>query len=97
MKISCNIIQDLLPLYAENLCYQDTNALITEHLATCKQCTDRLSLLKAPIPILIEPDSSPLKPLKKVIYKKLAYSIAIALLILLPFLIFLQIYVFGIL
>lgn len=97
MKISCNTIQDLLPLYAENLCHQETNNLVAEHLATCKQCTDRLSSLKAPIPILIEPDSSPLKPLKKTIYKKLAYSIAIALQILLPFLIFLQIYIFGIL
>ena len=32
MKLSCNVIRDLLPLYAENLNSEESNALVDEHL-----------------------------------------------------------------
>ena len=33
MKTNCDIIRDLLPLYAEHITSEATNALVEEHLA----------------------------------------------------------------
>ena len=46
MKVSCDIIQDLLPLYAENLTSEASNAMVDEHLCGCDGCTKQLGILK---------------------------------------------------
>ena len=38
MKISCEIIKDLLPLYNDKVCSKDTGDLVEEHLAECADC-----------------------------------------------------------
>ena len=38
MKTNCDIIRDLLPLYAEHITSEATNALVEEHLAECEAC-----------------------------------------------------------
>ena len=42
MKLSCNVIRDLLPLYAENLTSEESNALVDEHLCGCDECAKQL-------------------------------------------------------
>lgn len=42
MNIKCNIIQDLLPLYVDGCCSEESCKLIEEHIAECKEC--KLSL-----------------------------------------------------
>ncbi|NLZ45642.1 MAG: zf-HC2 domain-containing protein [Clostridiales bacterium] len=39
MKLSCDVIKDLLPLYVENITSEDSNQLIHDHLAECPECT----------------------------------------------------------
>ena len=39
MKISCEIIKDILPLYAEELCSDETRQFVEEHLKRCEVCT----------------------------------------------------------
>ena len=46
MKISCNIIRDLLPLYAEDLASDDTRTLVDEHLCDCEDCNEILNNMK---------------------------------------------------
>jgi len=36
MRITCEIIKDLLPLYHDNVCSEDSRKLIEEHLLTCE-------------------------------------------------------------
>lgn len=48
MKLSCNVIRDLLPLYAENLTSEESNALVDEHLCGCDECAKQLGILKKP-------------------------------------------------
>ena len=36
--LSCNIVRDLLPQYAENLCSEETRAAVSEHLERCEDC-----------------------------------------------------------
>lgn len=38
MKLSCDIVQDLLPLYEENLCKDATREAVEEHLKECHEC-----------------------------------------------------------
>ena len=38
MKLSCDIIRDLLPLYHDKVCSQQSCKLVEEHLASCKDC-----------------------------------------------------------
>lgn len=37
-KISCNVIIDLLPLYREGICSEDSKVFIEEHFRTCENC-----------------------------------------------------------
>lgn len=34
----CNVIRDLLPLYADNICSEDSREMVEEHLSSCKEC-----------------------------------------------------------
>jgi len=38
MNVSCEIIKDLLPLYHDGVCSNDSKAMIEEHLAECDGC-----------------------------------------------------------
>ena len=38
MKVSCDVIRDLLPLYTDQAASADTVALVEEHLASCPAC-----------------------------------------------------------
>ena len=38
----CNVIKDLLPLYADEVCSEDSKEMVEEHLASCKDCTQEL-------------------------------------------------------
>lgn len=38
MKTNCNIIKDLLPSYIDGICSQESQQLIQEHMAECKNC-----------------------------------------------------------
>ena len=38
MKISCDIVLDLLPLYYDDVCNQNSKKAVEEHLAECKSC-----------------------------------------------------------
>lgn len=46
MKITCNIIESLLPLYADDLVSEDSIALVEEHLDTCESCQAKLKELQ---------------------------------------------------
>lgn len=40
MKLTCDIVQDLLPLYEENLCSEASRAAVEEHLKECSVCRE---------------------------------------------------------
>ena len=46
MKISCEIIKDLLPLYLDGVCSNDSKALIEKHLVECDSCKAELQAMK---------------------------------------------------
>lgn len=48
MKLSCEIIQDLLPLYVDNACSPDSRKAVEEHLAQCSACSRNLQAIQRP-------------------------------------------------
>ena len=56
MNVTCQVVQDLLPLYAENLASEDTIKLVEEHLKDCPACQRRLEDLQRPLPVPADRD-----------------------------------------
>ena len=46
MRITCDIIRDLLPLYYDQVCSDDTKQLIEEHLSECDSCKRELEYMQ---------------------------------------------------
>ncbi len=88
MKLSCKVIEDLLPMYYDKVCSDESAALIEKHLKDCPHCSHMLSDLRTDVDIPVkEPDD--MKPLKKIqkCYQKMRmrWLIAIfAVLLLIP-------------
>ena len=55
----CNLITDLLPLYAENLLSEDSKQIVEHHLAKCAECSGKLKLLKTPAAPSPQTESAP--------------------------------------
>lgn len=64
-KLTCNIVQDLLPNYIENLTREETNNAIAEHLHTCEDCKEAYDQMNVDIDVETVPTIE-LKFLKKV-------------------------------
>ena len=39
-RIPCNVNKDLLPLYVDDVCSEESKAIVEEHLAGCEECQD---------------------------------------------------------
>ena len=46
MKISCGVAGDLLPLYVDGCCSEESGALLTEHLGECQKCREKWERMK---------------------------------------------------
>lgn len=45
MKFDCEIIQDLLPLYIDEVCSIKSKAIVEEHILECAKCKEQLGIL----------------------------------------------------
>ena len=50
MKTTCNVIQDLLPLYCDDACSAESRRLVEEHLKECDDCRETYQLMQAALP-----------------------------------------------
>lgn len=92
MRIACNVIHDLLPLYVEKITSEESNTLIEEHIETCEKCRKEVEKLNSTDSIVafesVEP--VPLELIKKNVgsRKRLAVSFASCIVFLVTFTIF---------
>lgn len=78
MKVSCNVIQDILPLYVENIVSEDSEQIIEEHLDSCEKCKKYLDEIKSPNTYVQKTDEVPMKKLKSLLLRKKIQVIAIS-------------------
>ena len=81
MKLPCKVIEDMLPMYYDKVCSEESAALVEEHLRSCPRCAQMLADLGAEIDIP-EQKVDDVKPLRKIqkSYKKMKLVGLIALL-----------------
>lgn len=59
MKMNCNVIKDLLPLYYDKVCSEETMALVQEHIENCETCHRELELIEKEVKMVpIEMDAT---------------------------------------
>lgn len=57
MKTECSLVQDLLPLFAENMVREETARYLREHLSQCPHCRAEYEALKTD-PLVLAPEAS---------------------------------------
>ena len=62
MKMSCKIIEDLLPIYHDGVCSPESRAMVEEHLAECEACRKLCGEMDAELSVakLVADESRPL-------------------------------------
>ncbi len=77
MNKDCSIVQDLLPLYEEDMLREGTKEYVDGHLAQCEACRAELDALKAdvkPAPV----SAQPLRDLKRQLRRKKLTAVLLA-------------------
>lgn len=77
MRNECNIIRDLLPLYAENMVSPDTAAFVEEHLKGCEACQKEYEEIREPQKAREMSGTAPLLKLSRKLKAKRIQTIAL--------------------
>ena len=64
-KKNCDMIRDLLPLYADGVCSEESRKYVNEHLASCPECTDMMQKMNQKVVVAAEKDISSIRKIKK--------------------------------
>ena len=70
MEISCNVIRDLLPLYAENMVSEDSRKIVEQHICDCNDCSALLKRTVLPVEIITDGNDAALKAVKRQINRR---------------------------
>ncbi len=65
MQYNCSLIADLLPLYADNVCSEESRKAVAEHIAECSQCRSTLEKMNSKLVITADNDIKVIKRIKK--------------------------------
>lgn len=57
-KIPCDVIKDLLPLYADNVCSEHSKDIVEEHLTECEDCREYYEAMTEKLPEISGKDVS---------------------------------------
>ena len=87
MKISCNVIKDLLPLYVEEIATPDTRIVVEEHISSCETCKSELDKLRKSSGVPIDSDIIILKEIQHKMRKKKYLTILCSIMITMAFVI----------
>lgn len=68
--VSCKVIEDLLPLYVEDMLNEASNELVETHLNECRECCNYLKELQEMESPPIETETKPLKKIQNTLQKK---------------------------
>ena len=78
MNKDCSIVQDLLPLYAEDMLREGTKEYVDGHLAQCAACRTELAALKTEDVTPASVSAQPLRDLKRQLQRKKLTAVLLA-------------------
>jgi len=94
MKIQCAVIEDLLPLYVDGVCSEESKIILEEHLKECSGCREKLKAQKEALTLsdeVVKENLQAKEPFKKIEKHQQIKLIAIIVAIPLLWLSFLEI------
>lgn len=65
MSKNCDIIKDLLPLYADDVCSEESRKAVEEHINSCPDCKAELEKLRKNVTVSPQNDADVIKRIKK--------------------------------
>ena len=65
MSKNCEIVEDLLPFYADEVCTEESRKLVAEHIAHCSECRAELEKMGKHINVKAETDVNVMKRIRK--------------------------------
>ncbi len=83
MKFNCEIVKDLLPLYADEVCSEESRKAVAEHIGGCPGCRTMLQNMSRDITINVNKDIGTLKRIKRRIWMERIVIALVAVIILL--------------
>ncbi|MFP7494146.1 zf-HC2 domain-containing protein [Terribacillus saccharophilus] len=75
MSKKCTIVQDLLPLYEEDLLQLETKQFIEEHLKSCQECRHIAEQSQIPLPAEVKRGGTSKKMIKRITVKLMTIQI----------------------
>ena len=86
MDVTCNVIEDLLPLYADGICSEDSKTIIEHHTAVCSGCREKLDAMTEKLEKNEESPKpeNPFKKTRKHYVRLIVITLCIAALIVVP-------------
>ena len=78
MDKTCSIVQDLLPLYAEDMLREETKEYVDGHLAQCEACRAELTALRTEDVTPASVSAQPLRDLKRQLQRKKLTAVLLA-------------------
>ena len=75
MKYPCSLIQDLLPLYHDGVCSEESNKIIEAHLSECSSCKDYYNSLCEADEIFAAPQNAELEMKKAASFRSIQRKI----------------------
>ena len=75
MKYPCSLIQDLLPLYHDGVCSEESNKIIEAHLSECSSCKDYYNSLCEADEIFAAPQNAELEMKKAASFRSIKRKI----------------------
>lgn len=79
-QFNCEITEDLLPLYVEEMASPSSKKLVEEHLADCKACRNLAEKMKGEMSLPRNVDVQPLQRLGQLLFRKKVTTVAVTLL-----------------
>lgn len=65
MRKNCDLIKDLLPLYADDVCSDESRKAVEEHIKECSECKSELEKLRKSVTVSPQKDAAVLKRIKR--------------------------------
>ena len=89
-KKNCDLVRDLLPLYAEDMCSEESRQTVAAHLAECAECNAQLRKMNTDIHVKADGDIAAIKRIKRRIrIEKIAITAAVTVALLIALWLFL--------
>lgn len=80
-QVTCEVIRDLLPLYAAGGASGDSQALVEEHLASCPGCKKALEELRAPETLPPKAGMEPLRAIRRKLRRRRIVTALLAVIV----------------